>query len=63
LFALLFFFFWPLPIGTKLGRDVYWMDSYKVIRFFVDEKYKKETRDPDMSTKVFPYIHRYKLFI
>ena len=31
--------------------------------FFVDQKYKKETRDPDVSTRVCPYIYRYKLFI
>ena len=37
------------------------MVSYKVMRFFVDQKYKKETRDPDMSS---PYVYiRYKLFI
>jgi hypothetical protein len=40
-----------------MGKDVYWMVSDR------DQKYKKETRDPNVSTRVCPYIYRYKLFI
>ena len=51
IYILIFFSETTGPIGTKLGRNVLWKSgiSSKKCMFFVNQRYMKETRGPNVS--------------